>query len=67
MPESEYYLFCCRDGPFKPCGFQVQAKTKDEALEHAKAHAEMAHGMTEFGSKEEEMIKGAIKPVKAEE
>jgi predicted small metal-binding protein len=67
MSEAEYYMFCCRDGPFKPCGFQVQAKTKEEAIEHVKAHAEKAHGMKEMGKEAEEKIKGAIKQVKAEE
>lgn len=62
MPESEYYMFCCRD-VIKPCGFEVKAKTKEEIIEHAKAHAEGAHGMevtSDIKSKIEKAIKSTI-------
>lgn len=37
MPDVEYMLFCCRDLEHT-CGFRVQSKTKEEAMEHARAH-----------------------------
>jgi predicted small metal-binding protein len=65
MPESEYYMFCCRD-TMRPCGFQVQAKTKEEAMEHAKAHTESAHG-EEVTPEMEKKMKESMKPVTAKE
>ena len=35
MPDVEYMLFCCRDLEHQ-CGFRVQAKTKEEAIELVK-------------------------------
>ena len=37
MPDDEYMLFCCNDLEH-PCNFRVQAKTKEEVMEHAKTH-----------------------------
>ncbi|MCK9585694.1 MAG: DUF1059 domain-containing protein [Methanothrix soehngenii] len=65
MPESEYYMFCCRDA-INPCGFEVKAKTKEEVMEYAKAHAEAAHGM-EVTSEMEKKMEKAIKPTTAME
>ena len=65
MSESEYYMFCCRDA-IKPCGFEVKTKTKEEAMEHAKAHAEGAHDM-EVTSEMEKKMENAIKPTTAME
>jgi predicted small metal-binding protein len=61
MPESEYYMFCCREA-MRPCGFEVKAKTKEEAMEHAKAHTESAHG-EEVTPEMEKKMKETIKPV----
>jgi len=65
MPDTEYMLFCCRDLEH-PCNFQVQAKTKEEVMEHAKSHAESTHGMDVTPEMEKKMEK-AIKPVTVKE
>ena len=65
MPESEYYMFCCRDA-MRPCGFEVKAKTKEEAMEYAKAHAESAHG-EEVTPEMEKKMKESMKPVTVKE
>ena len=41
MPDVEYMMFCCNDIEH-PCDFRVQAKTKEEAMKHAKIHMEDA-------------------------
>jgi predicted small metal-binding protein len=66
MPDVEYMLFCCRDVEH-PCGFQVQAKTKEEAMMHAKAHMESEHGMEDIPKDMENKIEDAIKKVKVKE
>lgn len=50
----------------RPCGFEVKAKTKEEAMEHAKAHAELAHG-AEVTPEMEKKMKEAMKPVTVKE
>jgi len=62
MPDVEYMLFCCRDLEHT-CGFRVQSKTKEEAMEHARAHMTSEHGMTEIPKETERKIEEAIKPV----
>jgi predicted small metal-binding protein len=66
MPDVEYMLFCCRDVEH-PCGFSVQAKTKEEAMEHARAHMAREHDMEEIPKETERKIEESIKPVKVEE
>jgi predicted small metal-binding protein len=66
MPDVEYMLFCCRDLEH-PCGFRVQAKTKEETMEHARAHMASEHGMKEVPRETERKIEEAIKPAKVEE
>ncbi len=61
MPDMEYMEFCCND-PEHPCEFRVQAKTKEEVMEHAKAHTESAHGKEVTPEMEKEMAK-TVKPV----
>jgi predicted small metal-binding protein len=56
MPESLHYMFCCRD-PIKPCGYEVKAKTREEAMELARAHARDVHGMEVTPEMEEKMGK----------
>lgn len=65
MPESLHYMFCCRDA-IKPCGFEVKTKTKEEAMEHAKAHAKGAHGM-EVTSEMETKMEKAITQTNSQE
>lgn len=66
MPDVEYMLFCCRDLEHQ-CGFQVQTKTKEEAMEHARAHMANEHGVTEIPKEMENKIEGSIKRVKVKE
>lgn len=61
MPDMEYMEFCCND-PENPCEFRVRAKTKEEVMEHAKAHAESAHG-TEVTPEMEKKMEETVKPV----
>lgn len=68
MPEGEYkdveyMLFCCRE-MVPTCGFEAKAKTEEEAMKIAKAHAEEAHGM-EVSPEMEKKMKEAIKPAKS--
>lgn len=65
MPDVEYMLFCCRDLEH-PCEFRVQTKTKEEAMEHARAHMAREHGMEEIPDETERKMKESIKPVKVE-
>ena len=60
MADEEYKMFCCKEAP--TCGFQVQAKTKEEVMEHAKAHAESAHDIEVTPEMEKKMEK-SITPV----
>jgi len=62
MAEEEYKQLSCSDVGM-PCGFQVRAKTEDEIMEHAKAHANKARGLKEISSNTEKKIKDAIKTV----
>jgi predicted small metal-binding protein len=66
MPDVEYMLFCCRDLEH-PCGFSVQTKTKEEAMEHAKSHMASEHGMTEIPKEMNDKMEKSIKPVKVKE
>lgn len=66
MPDVEYMLFCCRDLEHQ-CGFRVQAKTKEEAMEHARNHMASEHGMTEISRETEIKMEEKIKSVKVEE
>lgn len=66
MPDVEYMTFCCSDMEH-PCNFRVQAKTKEEVMEHAKAHMASEHGMMEMPKEMEKKMKEAIKPTKVEE
>ncbi len=62
MAKEEYKQFTCSDIGMA-CGFQVRAKTESEVIEHAKMHAEKAHGMKEISPDFEKKIKASIKPV----
>jgi predicted small metal-binding protein len=66
MPDDEYMLFCCNDVE-NPCEFRVQARTKEEAMEHARAHMAREHGMEEIPEEKEREMKESIKPVKVKE
>ncbi|AKB13269.1 MAG: DUF1059 domain-containing protein [Methanosarcina thermophila] len=66
MPDVEYMLFCCRDLEQK-CDFRVQAKTKEEVMEHAKVHMASEHGMKEISEETERKIEEKIRPVKVKE
>jgi Protein of unknown function (DUF1059). len=61
MPDDEYMLFCCNDLEH-PCSFRVQAKTKEEVMEHAKTHISDVHDMEVTPAMEKKMEK-VIKPV----
>lgn len=65
MPDDEYMTFCCNDLE-NPCNFKVQAKTKEEVMEHAKAHVAMAHGMEEISPGMAKKMEASIKPIKVE-
>ena len=62
MAEEEYKQLSCSDVGMA-CGFQVRAKTEDEIMEHAKAHAIKARGLKEISPNTEKKIKDAIKTV----
>jgi predicted small metal-binding protein len=47
MAKEEYKQLSCSDVGMA-CGFQVRAKTEDEIMEHAKAHAAKAHDLKEI-------------------
>lgn len=61
MPDDEYMMFCCNDIEH-PCNFKIQAKTKEEVAEHAKAHLASEHGLK--GRDIAKKVEDAIKPVK---
>lgn len=66
--EEEYREYICREVyKNKECGFKVQAKTEEEAMEHALRHREQAHGMTETSPEMEKEIRRGIRPVSIEE
>ena len=65
MPDVEYMLFCCREA--ETCDYRVRAKTKEEAMERARAHMSSAHGMKEIPKDKERQMEESIKPVKVEE
>jgi predicted small metal-binding protein len=62
MPDDEYMMFCCNDLEH-PCDFRVQARTKEEVMEHAKTHMSKEHGIE--GTEAASRIEGAIKPASA--
>jgi predicted small metal-binding protein len=53
----------------KECGFRVRAKTDDEAIEHARMHQKMAHGVRDISPDLEKKIKAQVKvvPIKIED
>ncbi len=59
MADPEYMAFCCNDLEH-PCDFRLQARTKEEVMEHAKAHLAREHGME--GPEATSRIERAIKP-----
>lgn len=62
--EEEYREYVCREVyKNKECGFKVQAKTEEEAMEHALRHREEAHGMAETSPETERGIREEIRPV----
>lgn len=62
--EEEYREYICREVyKNKECGFKVQAKTEEEAMEHALRHREEAHGVTEISPEMERGIREEIRPV----
>ena len=62
MAKEEYKQLSCIDVGMA-CGFQIRAKTEDEIMEHAKAHAAKAHNLKEISQNTEKKIKAAIKTV----
>lgn len=60
--KEEYKQFKCSDIGMA-CGFQVQAKTDREVMEHAKTHETEAHGMKEIWPETERKIKESTKSV----
>ncbi|MDD1752892.1 MAG: DUF1059 domain-containing protein [Methanotrichaceae archaeon] len=62
MAKEEYKQLSCSDVGMA-CGFQVRAKTEDEVMEHARAHAAKAHGLKEISPNTENKIKSVIKTV----
>lgn len=68
MEEEKYREYICREVyKNKECGFKVQAKTEEEAMEHALKHREEAHGVTEMSPEMERGIREEIRPVSAAE
>ncbi len=49
------------------CGFHVRAKTEKEVMEHAKLHAQQAHGVEKISPEQEKEIKSKIKTVNVPE
>jgi predicted small metal-binding protein len=63
MVQEDYRQFICRRiGP--SCGFQVQARTEEEVMEHVRVHAAAEHGMKEMSPEMEKKVKESIEPVK---
>jgi predicted small metal-binding protein len=59
MAQEEYKEFICsRIGT--ECGWQIRAKTEAEIMEHAKMHADKAHGFKEIWPETEKKIKENI-------
>ena len=62
MAKEEYKQLSCSDVGMA-CGFQVRAKTEEEVMEHARAHAAKAHGLKKISPNTENKIKSVIKTV----
>jgi predicted small metal-binding protein len=65
MAEESYREFMCK--LVSPgCDFTVRAKTDDEAIEHARMHQKIAHGVKDISPDLEKKIKLSIRPVSAD-